>query len=488
MSSSNRFQLSAVLETTLGVTPNTPRMRAVRSTKPSLENKIDFVDSAEIYADRMNVDPIKTIQAAIGSINGEIHFPVDNSPSSTRYMSVFCNAWVNTPNRDNDTVASSVISNINAGTQVVTVATGAAFVTGHMVIFTGFALAANNGAFKCTAGSATVPAFVGSGLLADAAPAAAARMKVCGFYGAASDITATATGLSSTILNFTTLGLSVGMWTKIGGTAVGDQFATVANNNYVRITAITATALTCDNLPIGWTVDAGTGKTIKVWFGDVIKNGTTVYGHTFEGGYLDHTPPDYIVYRGQVANTFDFSVSSRQAATWADSFMGMSVTASTTTLDAVTDPATTPSVMAGNANVGRLADSGSIVTSPNWAQDFSFQINNNLRSIEDVSSQSPVDIQLGECTVSGKLNTHFGSLALLNKFYAGNPSSLNSRLFKNNQAIIFDIPRVTYKAGKPDFGGKNANVMLSLDFTASRDTAIQAHILMNRMEYVESLN
>ena len=76
-------------------------------------------------------------------------------------------------------------------------------------------------------------------------------MKVVGFQAASGDITATATGLGSTSLDFTTLGLAVGQWIKIGGSATADKFATAALNSTARITAIAATALTLDHLPHG---------------------------------------------------------------------------------------------------------------------------------------------------------------------------------------------------------------------------------------------
>ena len=117
------------------------------------------------------------------------------------------------------------------------------------------------------------------------------------------------------------------------------------------------------------------------------------------------------------------------------------------------------------------------------------QVNNNLRAIEALDSTSPVDIQVGDCTVTGKLNAYFGDLSLLTKFYAGTPSALNSRVFKNNQAIIFDVPRATYRGGgNPAVSGKNTDVMVPLDYQASYDSVTGAHLLINRMEYLEATN
>ncbi len=188
-----------------------------------------------------------------------------------------------------------------------------------------------------------------------------------------------------------------------------------------------------------------------------------------------------------VANTFEISMASRQKVTWQAQFLGMSGAApSTVPLDASTDPATTNAVMAGNANVGRIGEGGSQIGSPTWCREFSMSINNNLRGLEAVDSTSPVDIQFGECAVTGKLNAYFGDANLYNKFQNGTPSSLSSRVAKNGQATIFEVPRATYRGGgNPDVTGKNTDVMISLDYQASYDALTAAHVTLSRLEYVE---
>ncbi|TIO72038.1 phage tail tube protein, partial [Mesorhizobium sp.] len=252
MSDANRVRLTHVREVTLGVTPNTPRMRTARMTGETLRFAPAFVSSEEIRDDRMNADPIKVDEMNDGPVNGELSWPPHASPFSDWLESLFCNVWSNAPYRDNDGTADSVITAVaTAGTQV-THLTGDAFVASQLVRFTGFGVAGNNGVFKCTTGGTTTSAYSGSGITDEAAPPAAARMKVVGFQGASGDITATSTGLGSTSLDFTTLGLKVGQWLKIGGTAAGDKFATAALNGWARIIAIAANALTLDNLPTGW--------------------------------------------------------------------------------------------------------------------------------------------------------------------------------------------------------------------------------------------
>jgi len=487
MTTSNRTQLVVVREVTTGTTPTTPRMRTARYVSESLSFTPEYIDSDEIRSDRMLGDPIKVMQGSQGSINGEMSYPDDNSPLSEFLRSAFYNPWVNTPVFDNDGVADSVVTDAGTTANTYTVVSGGTNAkVGHLVRATGFTNAANNQIFRVASSTGTTIVGTALGLTAEAAPPGTAKLQVVGAQGASADITATASGLGSTALNFTTLGLVPGQWIKVGGTAAGDRFATALLNAWIRVTAITATALTCDNLPAGWTTDTGTGKTIKFWFGDQIRNGTTPTTMSIEKGFLDQTVPSYIVNTGMGVNTFSVTIQSRQKVTWAAAFTGMGGSASTTALDAVPDAATTGQVMAANANVGRIAEAGATLTSPNWAASLNFQINNNLRTLESVDQASPVGVNGGECTVTGTIDTYYGDISLLNKLYAGTATAINCREEKNSQALVWQFPRVLYRSGAPAAGGKNQDIHLEMDFQASIDTTLtNAQILCDRIPYFE---
>lgn len=484
MGTANRLQLAACRETTPGTTPNTPRMRAVRITKEALNYTPSYIDSDELRSDRMNGDSIQVMTAADGSLDFELTYPDDNSPASEIWRSAFWNAWTNTPSFDNDGSADSVIT--DAGTVANTYAVtsgGAAVKANHLVRATGFTNPANNQIFPVASSSGTTVVGTALGLTAEAAPPGTARLKVIGFAGASADITAAAGGLASTVLDFTTLGLNVGGWLKIDSTTSAYGFATAANNTWIRITAIAAHALTCDNLPSGWSVDAGTGKTIRCYFGDQIKNGTTQTSLSIEKGFLDQGVPTYIMHRGMTVNTLSLNFKSRDKITGTVAFLGMGGGQSTTAADASIDAATTGQVMAANANVGRIGEAGAQVTSPNWASALSLQIANNLRALESVDQTSPVGINPGDNDVTGQITTYFGDNTLLAKLFSGAASSINARVSKNNQALIFSVPREILRDGSPQATGKNTDVMFSPSYKASVDTLTNAQILLDRIEW-----
>lgn len=486
MTDSNRTRVCVVKEATLGTTPNTPRMRTMRITGEGLQYAPQFVNSGEIRSDRMLSDPIKINETNQGPINFELSYPVADSPLSSFLESMLFNSWVNTPTFDNDGTSDSVVTDAGTTTDTYVVASGgASVVAGHLVRATGFTNSANNQIFR--AASSTGTTIVGSSLslTAETAPPAAAKLKVVGFQGASGDLVAAADGITSTLLDFTTLGLVVGQWIKIGGTATGDKFATAACNGWARITAIAAAKLTLDNLPTGWTTDAGTSKTVKVWFGDQLKNGTTRISHTIERGFMGQAVPTYIAQRGMVVGQGSLNFSTEQVISGSFTMMGLTGEQSTTSLDASPDAETDVAIMSANVNVGRIAESGSAVTSPNYVRSAALTFNNNLRMITAVGNVGAVDIGVGEFGVDVTLETYFGSNALLAKLLAGTVGNVNLRSQKDSQAIIVALPRLTFTGGSPSAGQKNSDVMLNLAGSVSKDTLTGASCIIDRLPYYE---
>ncbi|OCP05000.1 MULTISPECIES: phage tail tube protein [unclassified Ensifer] len=488
-SDTNRVRMTVTRETTRGETPANPRMRAHRFTGEALQFQPVFTNSEEIRDDRMDSDPVKVNETNQGTINGELSYPVDGSPLSLFIESVFANTWANTPQRDNDGTADSVITGVSAATGVITVLVGPAFVVGHLVRLTGFAQAGNNGLFKIATGSATVPA-VGAALLTDeAAPAAAARMKVVGFEGIAGDITAAADGLASTALDFTTLGLAVGQWVKIGGSGAGYRFGAEALNGWARIVGIAAAKLTLDNLPTGWAADAGAGKTLRVFFGDRIKNGVTQFAQTIERGWMGQTVPTYIIQRGMEVGQIEFSFESEQIARYVLTLNGLTGELATASLDATPEPVTQNRVMAAAVNVGRIAENGVPVGGPNFVRTLGITLNNNQRMLNAIRSDEKVgavDIGMGSATVTVSMETFFGSKVLLEKLFNSVPTNINARIAKDNQALVYGVPRITFTEGSVSAGGKNQDTMLPLTATASKDALTEAHLLLDRFEYYQA--
>ena len=498
MSSANRLRLSYTTESTAGVTPNTPRMKEARITGESLSFAPTYTNSDELRADRMTSDPIQVLQAAQGGINFEMSFPADGTFLSDAIRSELWNDWTKSPVFDNDGTADSVITDAGTVADTYAVASGgASVVAGHLVLASGFTNAANGGSTAATVkvfrvASSTATTIVGTslGLVAETAPPGTARLKVVGFQGASGDIVAAADGLTSTALDFTTLGIIPGQALKVGGTATGNRFATAAINGRGRAVSVTAHKITMDNLPTGWTTDSGSGKTIMVWFGDNNKNGITPFPLTLEKGFMDQTVPSYIVTRGNHASRMTFSITAGRPITGSIEFLGMSGGASTTSLDSAPDAATINPVLAGSVNVGRMYEAGVAVSAPTFITEFSIDINNNLRGISDITSASYEGITPGECTVTGQLSTYFADLSIQNKLFNNTPSSNMIWLEKaysaiGTQAVVWQLPRYVLTGGVPAASGKNTDVILQSSYTASKDPTTSAVVICDRFYYLE---
>jgi hypothetical protein len=67
-------------------------------------------------------------------------------------------------------------------------------------------------------------------------------------------------------------------------------FATAANNDFCRVSAVAARRISLDRAPGGWTADAGVRKAIRTFLSDFLVNGMTKRSNTVERQYLDHVP------------------------------------------------------------------------------------------------------------------------------------------------------------------------------------------------------
>jgi hypothetical protein len=304
LQSTNRVAIARVRETTFGTTPATPAFKSIRQTSSNLALNPQTVISNEIRSDRQITDLILVGYQAGGDIGGEMSFQSMDDDLEEALQGT----WLNKPSITVVTLDTE-ISDVSATTLTVLTPLGTPFKTGMLVLTGGFTTAANNGITpRVTSSTATSIVFPGATFSVEAAAIpVGANVRVIGFQGAAGDLVAVTAGgnaLTSTVLDFTTLGLTVGQWALIGGSAAGDQLATAVDNDWVRISAITATRLSFDRTPVGWIADAGAAKTLKVFTGDFLTNASTKRSSTIERQYLDHSPVTYEYLRGMTLDKF----------------------------------------------------------------------------------------------------------------------------------------------------------------------------------------
>ena len=482
MGATNRSKLSYVLENTPGTTPSNPVFKELRVTSSGLRFNPERKMSNEIRSDRQVTDQILTGLAAEGPFGVELSFGAYDDLIEAALQGT----WSKKVERDNNGTADSVITDVATTNTVVTVTTGTGFAVGHLCLFSGFGVSGNNGLFRCSQASATVPRFASSGITDEAAPPAAARIKAVGFQGASGDITATASGLGSSSLDFTTLGIVAGEWLKIGGATSGLQFATAALNGWARVSAVAANAITFDIFPTGWTTDSGTGKTVQVFFGDVLRNGTTQRPFTFERQQQDLTSPAYELFKGIEIAGMNWTMQAGEIIAGNFSTIGRSATVSTSRSSGATDVAApTYPVLNAASNVGSLLENGALVTT-SYMTELGFELNNNLAGQRAIGDLANVGIRNGEVALGGTLKAYFNDTALLSKVINDTETSI---MFKagqssdNKNAYVFDIPRVKL-TGTSEISGKNSDRMFDGRYDALRHATLGYTVSIGRFFYL----
>lgn len=495
MSDANRTKIGMVKEAVFGTTPATPAIKNLRVKGSGLSFTPKTVESKELRADRMVADLPRVANEAGGTLPLEVSW----RSLDDLHEYVMQNNWVRTPVRDNNGIAASNITAVSNATGIFTCAavtnpttdfsSGASFAIGMLIRTSGFTNAANNGLFRVTTAGAS-PTVSPTTTVTDAAPVAAARMKVIGFRGVATDITATATGLASTLLDFTTLGLQQGQWLKIGGNTGGEKFAiTPANNAWVRVNgAVTATAIPLDNLPAGWGVDAGTGQTLTVQYGDVLKNGTVEQTMSIEQQYQDLLVPEYDYYTGMALDQLALGFKQQDLIDATATFVGANASNSTARIAGATDiAAPTNDVINTSSNLASITENGAVLPNVSAITAVNLTISNSIRRRPALGNLGSIDIASGTFRVKGDFTMYYGSNVVRTKVLAGTASNFVMRTVdttapNGSRAYVFDIPKMKYEDGNPAVPGIDTDRTMQPKFTAIAHPTLGYEFSIQRVE------
>jgi hypothetical protein len=196
------------------------------------------------------------------------------------------------------TPADDIVSIGTSDDIVLGVGGGAKYQAGDLIWLEGFATASNNG-LKVVESINSDTLTVAETLAEDAAPADGATIKAVGHQFGSGELTVARTAgslptLVSSGTQMDSFGFIPGETIYIGGDTdgvIGDRFTGESNNGFARIAAISATTLTLDKTSGGadgtteMVTEAGGTKTVRIFFGDLIRNETSV-GDNFRQGIL----------------------------------------------------------------------------------------------------------------------------------------------------------------------------------------------------------
>lgn len=472
-----RVRMSTIREVTPGVTPTaSPRYLPVRFNGESLAGKPKTITSDEITPDRMVADLILVGKDTDGGVDSEYSYHKNEVGGLDQWIEgALANAWVTTPECDNNTVVGNC-GNIAAATSY-PVTGGGTWAQDMLVRATGYTTAANNKIFAAGAASSST-SIVTTGLTIESAPATA-RVKCIGLQArAAADIQSTTSGgnriTSSTTTSFATLGLVAGMWIYVGSSAATpDAFQLASWKGWCRISIVAAAALTLDIVPTGFATDTAAGKTVRIFFGDYVRNGTTVFYHTNEMFHADVTQYQY--FKGCVVDTMGLELGIQGLLKASFGFKGMDYESRVTQIGTTpSNPAApTEDVLNASSHVATIMENNTPITgSPgNYVTSLTLNVNNNARQLGAVGVLGFIGINMGRQVITGDLKTYFADATILNKALNNTATALNFIATDSlGNSFVHDLPKVKLASAQAPAGGLDAEVPVDCTYQALKYT------------------
>lgn len=382
------------------------------------------------------------------------------------------------------------------------------YLIGSIVLASGFTEADNNG-LKNVIG-VTGPGLVDvSEALVDETPPAAAKLVRVGHLADGDDLGVTAGAtyptLTSSALDFTTLGLIPGEWVFIGGDSAATQFVTAGNNGFKRVRSVATNAITFDKGVAMTTEVLSGGETVQLFFGRVLKNetGSNIVRRTYN---LERTlgAPDTALpaevqaeyLEGQVPSEFALAIPTAEKATATLSFTG----ADNTTVDGPTALKTgnRPALVESDAfntssDVPRIkmAVHSETDEAPTalfaFVSELNITINNNLTPNKAIGVLGAFEVTAGTFQVSGELTAYFANPAAVQAVRDNEDITLDMHLVKANAGISIDMPLITLGNGRLDVSqDEPITLPLSMDAAtgAKLDTALDHTLLMVFYDYL----
>lgn len=462
---SNSTGLSYAEEETPGVLPVSPTWKPLEpNTYPDFGAAITTVARNPINSSRQRKKGVVTDLDAQGGFNTDL---------TQENLQDLLQGFFYADLREKGVQAVTAVDIDASNPDEYEVAATAGFLVGSLVKGYGFSNSANNAVNVVTAIVADTSVEVADGLLVAEAGAATKFIKVVGHQGAADDLDIDAAGdlpaLTSTVLDFTTLGLIPGEWIFIGGDTAGQQFTNAVNNGFKRIRSVAANRVEFDKSDSAMSTETSAGaKTIRLYFGRVLKNelGSLITRRTYQlerqlGAPDDAQPSqiqaEYIV--GATPNEAVFNIPTADKLTVDLSFIAQDseqrtgatgVKAGTRETLVEADAFNTSS----DFNRIRMSQVSSTDEAPTplfaFLTNLTVNVNNNVSPNKAVGTLGAFATSIGTFAVGGQLTAYFASVEAVTAVRNNVDITLDAVLVKDNAGIVLDLPLITLGDGKPN--------------------------------------
>lgn len=322
------------------------------------------------------------------------------------------------------------------------------------------------------------------------------RIQRVGIQSAAGDLDVDVTtdpahpALTSTTLDFRTLGLIPGQAIYIGGDTSGTRFGSAGNNGFARIHRISANRLSFDKTQNAMAQEANAANTVRLFFGDLIKNEhepeliktkTIQFERKVVVGY------EYLM--GAHANEMTINMATADKITLDLAFVAFDADP-TEVRKPGQFPAirTAPEAFNTTSDVVRIRASKQGSASPlfGFVQEMSLSINNNVEPLKAIGVLGAFDASIGDFEVSGDLTAYFNDIEAVQAVRNSDSLSIDFALAFDNQGWWFDVPLFTGSNGLLNVE-KDQAITIPVGIDAAEDKELHTTLIVCWFPYLPSV-
>lgn len=293
-------------------------------------------------------------------------------------------------------------------------------------------------------------------------------------------------------MDFLAAGLIPGEWVFVGGDSAANRFGEEENNGFKRVREVTTTYIEIDKSDLPMVADAGTGKTVSIYLGRVLKNESDraliqrksiQFERTL--GSLDGLEPpqaEYLI--GGVASELTLNMPMQDKITADFSFVG--IDHETRTQAEGLKPGTRSALSEADAfntsdHVRRiriaLADFPEEAADDlfGYATELSVTVNNTLTPLNAIGRSVAFDVAAGTFAVGGSVEAYFSDIRAVRAVRNNDDITLDCILVRQGAGIVIDIPLTSLGGGQADVV-LDQPIMLSLTSEAATGAKVDAKL------------
>jgi hypothetical protein len=238
-----------------------------------------------------------------------------------------------------------------------------------------------------------------------------------------------------------------------------------AEHNYYRVVDVSNMAST-DTVVFDREIVEPDGQNTEIKHGGWRENGSTFHPWTFEKAYLDTN--QFELLEECYVNEMTITAAATGLAEIEYSMLGMGYSLPVSAKTGIPLGASLGTPLVGATGIIGPYFNGEQI---GIASEISLTVNNNLRSRKAVGHAGPVSIGSGECTVTGSMTMFLNDPSLLDYVTSNDTFGLTFGLTDQYNAYVYKMDACKITGGTPDVSGKNADVMVTLEWQAIVDPA-----------------